>query len=82
MVQRAGANKREATVVAMMQALFAAGASIDIKDNEHKTPLHWEATMGAAPRVLRMLLEHGADSSNLSGAAAEVVNNANTETQT
>lgn len=46
--------------VRVLEALLAAGSTVDARDNEQKTPLHWAAVNGYAEAVA-LLVKHGAD---------------------
>lgn len=52
---------RERTALAMIEALIQAGALVNAKDLEGKTPLHWAVSMGTSPALVQRLAKAGAN---------------------
>ena len=46
---------------AVLEALIAAGANIEVRDDSGETPLHWAASFNDNPAILETLLTAGAD---------------------
>lgn len=45
----------------MARMLLEAGAPVDTREHDGRTPLHIAATLGGDPETIRLLIEHGAD---------------------